>query len=371
MRVSLKKRWENLALWIVFALSCVAWSSIGNAASVKTAGGDVRLAQAEDYLNAPQTNGDSELGVLRVRELKLQPVLPDSASELGTLRLRDLEVQLPQPNGSSELGTLRVREQGNLELGSLRVRQLKLQPSLEAQFPQFQPTAHLLAHIGYFQTNNIFSGVDPVNGGLVSSGLTLWAAPKLGPKINLVTAIDGSLIRYIEQSEVNYNQLRFRAGIRQQLTRRMYGEVGWNNQQLFRARNGDRFLDEHSIRLALYRQDQFTSKLRLDSLYEFRLSFADPDSRSRIVNSLSLYLSYYIQRNIRVGIDYQFGLSDFTRREREDQYHRLLGRLIYSVSRNSQLSVQGGLSLGDSSDSNISFDGFFFSVSYVVELGKF
>jgi hypothetical protein len=111
--------------------------------------------------------------------------------------------------------------------------------------------------------------------------------------------------------------------------------------------------------------------LRLDSFYEFRLSNANPDSRSRIVNSLAVSLSYYIQRNLQVGLDYQFALSDFTQREREDQYHRLLGRLTYALERDSQINVQAGLTLGSSSDPDIDFDNFFFSVTYTVELGKF
>lgn len=302
-------------------------------------------APAEEGLDAPQVAVDPELGILRVRELEVK----NGNWELGILRLRELEVQ-----------------DSGLELGNLRLRELEVQPPRRSQ-----PAAHLLARLSYFQTNNMFSGVDPVNGGLISSGLTFWAAPALGPKTNFVAVIDGNLIRYVDKSEFNYNQLRFRAGIRQRLTPRMYGEIGWNNQQLFRASVGERFLNEHSIRLALYRRDRLTDRLRLDSLYEFRLSNANPDSRSRMINSLSVSLSYYIQRNLEVGFDYQFGLSTFTQRDRQDQYHRLLTRLTYAVSRDSQISVQGGLSLGGSSDPNIDFNNLFFSVTYTLDLGKF
>lgn len=310
--------WRNLALLIVFASSGACWFCIGNDAAI--------------------AEGDPELGILRVRELELLS---------------------PQSSGDSELGTLRVRES---EL---------VPPNIEVKSPRFQPIAHLLAHVGYFQTNNVFSGVNPVNDGLVSPGLTVWAAPALGPKTQMLLAIDGSLIRYVEQSQSNYNQLRFRAGIRQRLTPRMYGEIGWNNQQLFWASVGDRFLNENSIRLALQRRDQLTERLRLDSFYEFRLNNANPDSRSRTINFLSVSLSYYIQRNLRVGLDYQFSLSDFTQREREDQYHRLLGRLTYTLSGDSQISVQAGASLGGSSNPNIDFDNFFFSINYAVEVGEF
>jgi hypothetical protein len=151
----------------------------------------------------------------------------------------------------------------------------------------------------------------------------------------------------------------------------MYGEFGFNNQKLFRAESGDRFLNENSFRVALQRRDQLTKKLRLDTIYEFRLSDANPETRSRIINSLAVSLSYPLKRNLLVGLDYQFGLSNFTQRDREDQYHRLLGRLNYALSRDSQINLQAGLTFGGSSDPNIDFDNFFFSVTYTMELGKF
>jgi hypothetical protein len=339
-----------------------------------------------EKLDVPLSDGDSELGTLRVRELEVKQRQTDTNSgvdgdsELGKLRVRELEVQPRQTQANPELGILRVRNleveplptDSDLELGNLRIREQELQTQeQEVQSPRFQTTARLLAQVGYFQTNNIFSGIDPIDDSLFSSGLTLWAAPVLGPKTTLVTAIDGTLIRYLDQSEFNYNQLRFRAGIRQQLTPRMYSEIGWNNQQLFRAGVGDRFLNENSIRLAVQRRDPLNKKLRLDTLYEFRFSDANPETRSRIINSLSVSLSYLIKRNLQVGLDYQFSLSNFTQREREDQYHRLLGRLNYGLSPDSQVSVQGGLTSGGSSQPNIDFDNFFFSVTYTLELGKF
>jgi hypothetical protein len=66
----------------------------------------------------------------------------------------------------------------------------------------------LLSQIGYFRTNNIFSGIDPVNDSLLSFGLTLWATSALGPKTALVTAVDGSLIRYLDQTRVQLQPIK-------------------------------------------------------------------------------------------------------------------------------------------------------------------
>ncbi|MGI8500018.1 MAG: hypothetical protein ACR2LR_02615 [Hassallia sp.] len=307
-------------------------------------------------------------------EQLLETPLPLTDSErLDRLirRLQEVKETLPESNSSEEI--------------ELQVRPIQLpptveQPPLPAQpVAKFKPIGSLQGYVGFFGTNNIFSSeVDPIQDGLVFTGLTLASAPfALGPQTYINAGIDGNLIFYIDQSQFNYNQIRFYVSIYQQLSRRMYGELGWSNQQLFYAKNGDffsagdRFLNENSVRLSLGRRDPLTQRLVLDSFYELRLNFADPDSRNRINNSLLLSLSYYWLRSLQVGVDYQFNLSDFTIRQREDQYHRLYTHLTYGISDSTNVSLQGGVSLGGSTDQNINFDGWFFSLNYNWELGKF
>ena len=156
-----------------------------------------------------------------------------------------------------------------------------------------KPIGYLLGRVSYFHTNNLFSSdVDPIQDGLIFSGITLASAPiPLGPKTYLSGSIDGSIIRYINQSEFNYNQFRINADLYHQLTQRMYGEIGWSKQLLFYARNssrygfaaGDRFLNENSFHLSLGRRDPLTPKLMLDSYYEFRVNLPEaPQKRDRV-----------------------------------------------------------------------------------------
>jgi hypothetical protein len=273
------------------------------------------------------------------------------------------------------------------ELGILKVQPIikPSQPQQPPKRPQAQPRSigYLQAHVGYFQTDNIFSSkVNPIEDGLIYSGLTLASMPiPLGNKTFLNGSIDGSLMRYIDQSKYNYNQVRFNVSIFQQLSPQMYGEIGWNNQKLFYARNGtnfaagDLFLNEDSFHLSLGRRDSLTSKLMLDSFYELRFSLTDPpskqDNRDRIIHTVWVSLNYYLERSLQIGLDYQFGLSDFTQRDREDVYHRLYGHLTYGISNYTNLSLQGGLTLGGSTDRYINVDGWFFSINYNLELGRF
>lgn len=101
------------------------------------------------------------------------------------------------------------------------------------------------------------------------------------------------------------------------------------------------------------------------------MGFADPDSHSRVINSLSADLVYYVKPRFQVGLGYQFAASDFTQRDRHDNYHLILGSLTYATSHDSQINLQGGASFGGSSDPNIDFDNLFLSISYTVDLGGF
>lgn len=265
---------------------------------------------------------------------------------------------------SSDRASVKNEQIGDPELGILRLQEQKLQS------PPYEPIAHLLGQVGYFQGSNIFSAVDAVDDGLFSTNLTFAIAPKLGSKTSLVTAIDGGLVQYMEHDRANYNKLRLRAALRQKLTPQMFGEIGWNNQYLFDAKTGDRFLNEHALRLALQRQDKITSNLWLNSIYALHLGFAEPNTRSRTINSLSTELAYYIHPRLQLSLEYLLALSNFTQRDRDDTYHLILGSVVYAISSGSQISLQGGVSFGNSSDPNIGFDSSFFSVNYTFDIGN-
>lgn len=261
-----------------------------------------------------------------------------------------------------------------LGLPRLRERILEPLPSPSAR----QPSVYLITRVDYFRTTNVFSGTDPVDDGLIRSGLTLFYAPAIGRNTYLVTSIDGNLVRYGNLGNLNYNELRLRAGVLQRLTPRTFGEIGWSNQQLFATREGlqdafrgDRFLNDHAIRLELSRQDALSKKLSLNTFYQFRASFADPNDRSRLINSFITSLSYGLSPNLQTAIDYQLAWSHFTQQPRDDVYHQLVARLTYTITAQSQLNVFSGFSFGHSSDSRINFDGFILGVGVVLNLPLF
>lgn len=317
-------------------------------------------------------------------ENKLNTTESETRKKFERLLQRLEENKQPVVNPTSEKDTQPSANIGDSELGQFRVleRPLEQLPIPQQPVAKFKPIGSLIARVGYFQTNNIFSAeIDRQVDGLFYSGLTLSSTPlRLGGQTYLRGSIDGNIFRYLEQSDFNYNQLRFNLGIFQRLSSKMYAELGWRNQQLFYARDsdrfnivsGDKFLNENAFRLSLGRRDSLSKKLMLDSFYELRLSLTDiPSKRDRIINYLSVFLNYYLQKPLQVGLGYQFNYSDFTERKREDQYHRLLANLNYKMSDHSNLSLQTGISLGSSTQENIDFDGWFFSINYSFDLGKF
>ena len=288
---------------------------------------------------------DPDLGVLRLRR-------PAKAGDTAG-------PQPPPPNCDPELGCLRLKEP------------LPLPPIVTAA-PR-APVVYLIARIDYFRTSNLSSNQDPVTDGLTRPGLTLYASPMLGRDTYFVASATGNLLRYSTQSLQNTDELFFRAGILQRLSPNMFGEIGWSNQQLRLAGSSARtgFLNEHAIRLEISRRDQLAGKLSLNSFYQFRYSFADPIDRSRLTNALTLSLNYDLQPNLQLGLDYQLGLATFTQQQRRDVYHQVLGRLSYTILRNTQVSAFVGYGFGNSSDPAIRFNSLLVGVSVNLTLGLF
>lgn len=259
------------------------------------------------------------------------------------------------------------------ELGCIRIQN----PFVPPEPP---PILYLTPRVDFFRSNNLLLGIDPINAGLVRPTLTLLAIPPLGRDTYLLASVDGAFNRYFEVPQFNYDELRIRAGILQRLSPTMTAEIGWTNQQLFIASNeipgfpaGTRFLNDQAVRLELSRRDQLSDRLFLNSVYQFRVSFSNPEDRSRILNVLFLSLNYDLNpnRTVQLAIDYQFSAANYTVVKRTDIYQQLLGRVTLNAFRNSQLSLYGGISFGDSTEPGIDFNSYVLGVSMAVNWALF
>ncbi len=316
----------------------------------------------EEELSDDETDADEELDA---DELELDDLDP----ELGTLRLRLPEISSSADDLDPELGTLRLRlpeisssaNDLDPELGTLRLRLPEVPPPLLPEPPSppqaaRRPVVYLQGRLSYLHTDNIFSSINPVPDGLTQAGVGLWATPALGPSTYLTAALNADVVRYGDQSQFNYNEIRLNLGLYQVITPRTYGEIGWTNQQLFSAADGDRFLNDRLVRLTLGRRDQLTPQLRLNTSYQTRLSFANPDNRSRVAHYLNASLGYEIQTGLQAGLGYQLAFIGFTQIDRSDSYQQLTANLSYQLSPRSQAFLYGGWRWGGSSSPNLNFD---------------
>lgn len=242
------------------------------------------------------------------------------------------------------------------------------------------PILYLTPRIDFFRSNNLLLGIVPISDGLVRSSLSLLAVPPLDANTFLLAGIEGAFSRYLKVPIYNYDELKLRVGILRRLSPAMTAELGWINQQLFIANNeipqfpyGTRFLNEHIVQLTLSRRDTLSDRLSLNSLYQFRWGFAQPNTLSRLFNVLFLSLNYDVnrQRTVQVGLDYQFSAANYTDVPRTDLYQQILGRVSMQVVRNTQFSLYGGLSFGSSTSPTVDFNGVVLGVSLAVNWGLF
>ncbi len=293
---------------------------------------------------------DPDLGNLRLQESSERPVFPGSPSDPNS------PFAPPVPSGCDP------------ELGCLRL-QIPTTTATSA------PVMYLLPRLDVFRSNNILSGLNPVQDGLLRPAISLLVLPALGSSTYLNASAEGALNQYLTLTQFNYSEIKLKAGIFQRLSPSMSAEIGWTNQQFFISGNqiaglsaGTRFLNDHSIRLELSRQDRLAKNLSLNSFYQFRISFTEPRDRSRIINVLFLSLNYGLTPRVQLGLDYQFAAANFTVQPRTDLYHQVLGRISYSAFRNTQISLYGGISTGTSTESMINFNSFLLGISVSLSL---
>lgn len=252
------------------------------------------------------------------------------------------------------------------ELGRLRLRENRVvaEPDEDVVFLQ--------GRIDSFRSDNILlDDFDPTTDQFTRVGASLLAAPQLGENTQLFASIGGNFAFYGDQSNLNYHNLELRADLQQTIFPNTYATIGWSNRQFFSSEDGDRFLNDHALRFALSRRDSIAERLTLDSYYQIRFNFSDPIDRSRLTNSLGASLNYALEPNLGLGLNYQLDWVDFTQQDRNDTYHQVTAQLSYDLTRNSRLSLYGGFSFGDSSNSAIDFDSSIVGVSFSTYLPLF
>ena len=298
---------------------------------------------------------DPELGILRQPVIP-QPVTPQPVPIAPSETAPTIDEPL-EPGSDPELGTIKIRE---------------TPPSSPPPAPRRATSLYLLGHFDYFQTNNVFSSIPLRTDGAVRTGLSLYYLPPLGPTTYLLVLAESNILRYGTISRLNYDDLRVKVGLYQQLTSRLSGEIGWSYQQLTAAKEevrnlfqGVRFFNEHSLRFDLTRQDPLSPSLKLITGYQFRWNLTgDIEKYDRLVNGGQISLSYKLSSRLEAGLDYQTSWTHFTQQSRDDVSHYLGAHLSYKLNDRMSLNAFGGRSMGVSSEKRIEPNSWIFGLGF-------
>ena len=218
-------------------------------------------------------------------------------------------------------------EDTQAEIGEIRIL------NTPAATARRQPDVQLLLRSSVFSSSNItsLSTFSPSDNVFINSGLLL-ATPKLGETTRLIASAGGGLVRFANQGDSNYNLLNFNIAVQQRIAPGTYGQLGWVQENLYRQGSGDRLLQDNSIQLIVGRQDQLGQQLRLDSFYELRASFTNPDDQNRVANTLGARLRYDLTPKLQGALDYRLTFKNFTQVDRADTEHQISALAIYNIS---------------------------------------
>ncbi len=214
-----------------------------------------------------------------------------------------------------------------------------------------QPTAQLLLRSSALTTSNLTTvkSFAPSTTVLENNAMLL-VTPRLGDSTTLITTLSAGQLSFTSNSETNYHQWGISAALQQRLAPNMYVQAGWSQDHLVRNSSGDRLLRDNALQALIGRQDTLTDNLRLDTAYEFRASFSNPDDQSRVSHTIGGRLRYDWSPRFETAIDYRFSLQDYRKIARNDTMHQVGAIATYHISPEVFLSGTVSYLFGRSSD---------------------
>lgn len=314
----------------------------------------IGISDLSSTTDAPQDVFNQNLGISLPPSQPKLPPLAQGFPETFPPELLDPD----EPSGVDE-----TLNEGDPELGNFRIEPITP--------PRVEPFVFFRSRVNYLTSDNIFFELDPTGDSFINPSVSLLITPRLGSNTFFIGSLNAGLLRYFNSGAASYDELGFSASLFHQLDPNTYGQIGWNNQQLYRSGFADQFYNNHNLNLFLGRSDQLFPDFFLNSRYQVSLGFADPDRFSRLTQILGASLTYDITTEFQTGLDYQLTLADFTRQERYDTYHQILGYLTYRMSANTNIQLYGGFSFGRSSQPTVQFDDTIFGISIDVTLPLF
>ena len=289
--------------------------------------------------------------------LKLTDVTPVSGTSADLLPVERLQAQSPVPEQTPDFPEVPppppdepyTPDESDGDLSKPDIIRRSLQESSRRQ-----PNLELLLRSSAQTNSSINSPAINRETAFVNSAF-FRGKLDLGSDTRLVAGAGGSSVLFT--SEDGYNALNFSFGVRQQLANNTAAELAWVQERLSKNGSSDNLVD-NSLRLAVGRLDRLSSKLRLDSGYELRASFASPDEASLVRNTLTVGLRYDLTPRLQGRLDYQVVFDDFTRQDRLNTQQQISATTVYYLNRNTFINGSVSYLVGDSYDRLIGESGY-------------
>jgi hypothetical protein len=125
------------------------------------------------------------------------------------------------------------------------------------------------------------------------------------------------------------------------------------------------------VQLIVGRQDQLGKQLRLDSFYELRASFTNPNEDSRVANTIGTRLRYDISPQVQGALDYRLSFKNFTQVDRSDTEHQISALVIYNINPDVFLAGSASYLFGRSSNAAIDLNNLSFGLTLGFNLPLF
>jgi hypothetical protein len=235
-----------------------------------------------------------------------------------------------------------------------------------------QPDVQVLVRSSVFSSSNITAlEVLRQSDTVFTNTAHLLITPKLGENTRLIASAGGGIVRFASEGDSNYNLEQYNVAVQQRLAPGTFGQFGWVQDTLRRPGSGDLLTRDNAVQLIVGRQDQLGKQLRLDSFYELRSSFTNPNEDSRITNTIGTRLRYDISPKVQGALDYRLSFKDFTQVERSDTEHQISALVIYNINPDVFLAGSASYLFGRSSNAAIDINNLSFGLSLGFNLPLF
>jgi len=316
---------------------------------------EVTIVPNVEVTKTPETQVDR--AEVKMPVLKLTDLTPVSGTAAELLPVERLQAQSPVPEKTPDFPEVPPSppdEPYTPDESDDDLRKPDIIPRSLQESSLRQPNLELLLRSGAQTNSSINSPAINRETAFVNSAF-FRGKLDLGSETRLVAGAGGSSVLFT--SEDGYNALNFSFGVRQQLANNTAAELAWVQERLSKNGSSDDLVD-NSLRLAVGRLDRLSSKLRLDSGYELRASFASPDEASLVRNTLTVGLRYDLTPRLQGRLDYQVVFDDFTRQDRLNTQQQITAMTVYYLNRNTFINGSVSYLVGDSYDRLIGESGY-------------